>query len=101
MLASLKLTYSTCWYALNAVLVVLVAAMISVPGTAGAAMDTPEPRFVAGDVDTFPRVEYTDGLVSVNDRYGFRIDYASAPWWSDQTAEEALNFLGAYFRVVL
>lgn len=34
-------------------------------------------------------------------RYGFRVDYAYAPWWSDKTTEEALNYLGAYFRVLL
>lgn len=36
-----------------------------------------------------------------NGRYGFRVDYAYAPMWTDKTAEEAFNFLGAYFRVVL
>ena len=65
MLASAKLTNSTCWYT---ALAVLVALAIPGPGAAGEAADGAVPRFVPGEVDTFPRVEYSDGRVSLNDR---------------------------------
>jgi len=54
----------------------IAAVALMVVGTSGLAAADPtvaQAQFVAGDIDTLPRIQFTDGLVSLNDRCPVRL----------------------------
>jgi hypothetical protein len=54
--------------------VYLAAVVVIGWGTAGRAETAPgQAQFVAGDIDTLPRIRFSDGLVSLNDRCPVRL----------------------------